>query len=186
MLRLGTLAIVAAMMLAAVVSWRMASNASAAAPHVIVVEGELLDAPVLLQDWTENLELVQAIEGGRGAVPASWDAAKGSRARLDLLYFWMAEPTVTSVSQLGAPEARIPFWPAAGDEAARIGSGEVADARVLAILARHGVPTRVESRTDVRGGRDWWRASVVALGGAFVVVNAWVVVRLRHTSKRRP
>lgn len=170
----GRLAFGAAMLLVGIASMHLVVRVSAAAPHVIVVEGDLLDEPVLLQDWSENLALTQSIEGGRGAIGGTWDPGSESRPRLDLLYFWIvADAPVSSMSQLGAPEGRIPFWPAVGDDVARMGMGQVADAQVLAILERHGVPTRVERSENEGSGRPLVTATIALgiLGGIAVLVT---------------
>jgi len=133
-----------AVLLAAVA---LAAPAQASAPNYILVSGPGLAQPVILDDWSENGQLLVAIGNGRRAKRA---ALRGlaRRPHFDLAEFWgwSANPRPTDpreASQHGL------FYPAHGRKPALFkvmvaGTRvpRIASARALAILATHGVPTR--------------------------------------------
>jgi len=122
----------------------LAAPAYAAAPRYILVSGPGLTRPVLLGDWQENLRFLESLLPAR-RLPAFRAAG---RPRYDLALFW------------GVPAKPIPkrprdasqhawFYPAHGGRPAVVDlvlSGEaaarVASPPALAILGRHGIPTR--------------------------------------------
>jgi hypothetical protein len=131
-----------------VASVALVAPAHAAAPNYILVSGPGLRQPVLLGDWNENLEFVVAISSGAKAKrPALRGLAR--RPRFDLAEFWnwsyLPAPTdPREASQHGW------FYPARGRKPALFKvmvdgtrAPRIASARALAILARHGVPTRL-------------------------------------------
>jgi hypothetical protein len=139
--RLGLVAVVVAAAAA------LAAPAHAAAPNYILVSGPGLQQPALLDDWSENAQLLLAIANApRAKRPALRGLAK--RPRYDLAEFWNWNflPAPTDPSQ--ATQHGL-FYPAHGRkpaifkvvvEGTRV--PRLAPARALAILARHGVPTR--------------------------------------------
>ena len=126
----------------------LAAPAQAAAPNYILVSGPGLKRPVLLDDWGENGELLVAIGNG----PRSKRAALrglARRPRLDLAEFWGwgDRPRPTRPSQASEHGWFYPARPGKralfqvtveGTKAPRL-----ATRPALAILARHGVPTRI-------------------------------------------
>jgi hypothetical protein len=133
---------------AAAVAAALVSTAEAAAPNYIYVRGPGLDRPVLLADWDENLDLFTAIVS---SPVAGKTATRGlaRRPRLELAYFWAwgSRPRPTSgalANQHGS------FWAATGTSRALIQLApdssfpelRIASAKVLRILARHGIPVR--------------------------------------------
>jgi hypothetical protein len=122
----------------------LATPVQAAAPNYIMVSGPGLARPVLLSDWNENHELLLAVVGA--------PRVKGSlvrRPRLDLALFWawQGQPRPTRPSQANQHGW---FYPADRSRPAVIdvmSDGKRiprrAPARLLAILARHGVPIRL-------------------------------------------
>jgi hypothetical protein len=125
----------------------LVAPAHAAAPNYILVSGPGLQQPVLLDDWNENLELLVAIGQGRRAKRATLRGLS-RRLRFDLAEFWAWNflPAPTDPSQ--ATQHGL-FYPAHGRKPAIFKvmvdgtrAPRVASARALAILARHGVPTR--------------------------------------------
>jgi hypothetical protein len=93
----------------------LAAPAPAPAPNYILVSGPGLQQPVLLGDWNENLQFVVAIGQGR--------RAKGSALR-GLAPAHSGKPALFKAMIQGTRSLRI------------------ASAQALAILRRHGVPTR--------------------------------------------
>lgn len=141
MARLGLLGAVVAV--AAV----LAAPAHAAAPNYILVSGPGLAKPVLLGDQSENLELLVAIGQGPRAKRA---ALRGlaRRPRFDLAEFWNWNFLPAPTDPRQATQHGL-FYPALGRKPALfkvMANGtrvlRIAPARALAILARHGVPTR--------------------------------------------
>jgi hypothetical protein len=139
------LALVGAVLAAAVA---FAAPAHAAAPNYILVSGPGLTQPVLLGDWNENLQFVVAIGQGRRAKGA---ALRGlaRRPRYDLAEFWNWNFLPAPTDPREATQHAW-FYPAHGRKPAifkaRIQgtrSLRIASAEALAILARHGVPTRL-------------------------------------------
>lgn len=142
MARLG---LVGAVVAAAVA---LVAPAHAAAPNYILVSGPGLTQPVLLDDWSENLDLLGAIGQGPRAKRA---ALRGlaRRPRLDLAEFWNWSYLPPPTDPREATQHAW-FYPAHGrkppifrgmfdgKKAPRLGSRAA-----LAILARHGIPTRL-------------------------------------------
>jgi hypothetical protein len=141
---MARLAIAGAALAAAVA---LVAPANAAAPNYILVTGPGLEQPVVLDDWNENLGLVAAIgRGARAKRPVLRGLAR--RPRYDLAEFWgwnaLPPPTDTrKASQHGW------FYPAHGRRPALFKvmvAGRIfprlASRAALAILVRHGVPTR--------------------------------------------
>ena len=124
------------------------SSASAAAPNYIIVSGHALTRPVLLGDWSENLQVLVAIAN---APRARGDASQGLRSRpsFDLAEFWnwsnLPRPTRPSqANQHGR------FYPAHGGRPAVIlltvdGTTfpRLVPPSVLQIFRRHHVPLRL-------------------------------------------
>jgi hypothetical protein len=141
---MARLALAGAVVAAAVA---FAAPAHAAAPNYILVSGPGLAQPVLLGDWNENLSLVVAIgQGARAKRPVLRGLAR--RPRYDLAEFWnwsfLPAPTdPRQASQHGW------FYPAHGRKPALFKAmvagksfPRLATRAALAILSRHGVPTR--------------------------------------------
>jgi hypothetical protein len=139
------LALVGAVLAAAVT---LAAPAHAAAPNYILVSGRGLAQPVLLDDWSENGQLLSAIGDGPRAKRA---ALRGlaRRPRFDLAEFWNWNFLPAPTDPRDATQHGL-FYPARGRKPAifkvmvdgtRV--PRIATARALAILARHGVPTRL-------------------------------------------
>jgi hypothetical protein len=126
----------------------LAAPVHAAAPNYILVSGPGLTQPVVLDDWSENGRLLVAI--GRGPV-AKRAALRGlaRRPRFDLAEFWGWSTQPRPADPREASQHGL-FYPAHGRKPAifkvmvqgtRV--PRIASARALAILARHGVPTRL-------------------------------------------
>lgn len=129
---------------------------AAAAPRFIIASGTPLPQPILLDDWQENLALMGAtVEDD--ALVAVGDAELATRPSVDLALFWDAaiwEPLVQQrgLGSLQPQDANqhARFYPAIGAAAplfVGMADGVVGPhgmgQRGLAVLARHGVPTRV-------------------------------------------
>jgi hypothetical protein len=121
----------------------------AAAPPYIMVTGPRLAKPVLLSDWSENLVLLTAAAASPKAKTADLRSLRG-RPRLDLALYWgwpLDSPPPTKASDASAHGSFYPAYRGRpglirikvdGEDDARIASP-----RVLKILAKHGVPTRL-------------------------------------------
>jgi hypothetical protein len=125
----------------------LAAPAQAAAPNYILVSGPGLAQPVLLGDWNENLDLLGAIGNSPRAKRANLRGL-ARRPRFDLAEFWgwNALPAPTDPRQATQHGW---FYPARGRKPALfkvMADGKtfprIASRAALAILARHGVPTR--------------------------------------------
>jgi hypothetical protein len=125
----------------------VAFPASAAAPNYIMVSGHGLAKPVLLADWSENLELLVAVANA----PRARGAVRGlsRRPRLNVAEFWnwshLPRPTRPSqANQHGS------FYPAHGSRPAVIvimvegtNVARLAPPKVIRIFRKHGVPSRL-------------------------------------------
>jgi hypothetical protein len=125
----------------------LAATAEAAAPNYILVSGPGLKKPVLLGDWDENGALLSTLVDARKATRA---ALRGlaRRPRYDLAEFWDwgGRPLPTNPKQANQHGW---FYPAHAHKRALFAvmvdgtrAPRFAPRRALAILARHGVPTR--------------------------------------------
>jgi hypothetical protein len=126
-----------------------ASSALAAAPNYILVSGPGLTRPVLLANWGENGALLSALveaPRARGIAVRGLD----QRPRFDLAVFWGwgGKPRPTRPNQANQHGS---FYPAKGSRPPFIVMmidgrkiPRLVPARVLTILARHGVPTRLD------------------------------------------
>jgi hypothetical protein len=126
-----------------------ASSVLAAAPNYILVSGPGLKHQVLLANWSENAALLSALveaPRARGIAVRGLDR----RPRLDLAEFWGwgARPRPTRPDQANQHGS---FYPAKRSKPPvilmMINGFEIprlVPARVLRILVRHGVPTRLD------------------------------------------
>jgi len=128
----------------------------AAAPRFIIASGILLPRPILLDDWQENLTLMGATVEDDVLVDIS-TADLAIRPSIDLALFWDAtiwEPLVQrqGLGSLQPQDANqhARFYPATGSAAplfVGMADGVFGPHRMgergLAVLARHGVPTRL-------------------------------------------
>ena len=129
------------------VALALTAPAQAAAPNYILVSGPGLARPVILDDWSENGRLLGAIDQGPRAKRA---ALRGlaRRPHFDLAEFWNWNFLPAPTDPRQATQHGL-FYPAHGRKPALfkvMAAGRrvprIASARALAILARHGVPTR--------------------------------------------
>jgi hypothetical protein len=130
------------------VALALASPAAAAAPNYILVSGPGLKRPVLMANWDENGALMSALVT---APTVSRTVARGlaRRPRLLVSEFWgwggLPRPTrPRDANQHGW------FYPAHRGQPAIINVTvygamvpRLAIPRILAIFARHGIPTRL-------------------------------------------
>jgi hypothetical protein len=136
----------------------LAPAAGAAAPRIIMVTGPGLEEPVFLTDYSENLDLMIAFQRGReideGRVVDPKELQR--RPYLELWLFWgenQWEPYVREgrVTKLRREQANQygRFYPAFGARGAvmdlDVPGSRKATAKLLAIFARHGIPTRLQT-----------------------------------------
>jgi hypothetical protein len=125
----------------------LAAPAQAAAPNYILVSGPGLKKPVLLGNWGENGALLSSLVTARNATGA---AVRGlaRRPRYDLAEFWDwgGKPPPTNPKRANQHGW---FYPAHAHKRALFQvviegtkTARFAPREALAILARHGVPTR--------------------------------------------
>ena len=136
--------LVGAVLAAAVV---LAVPAQAAAPNYILVSGPGLEQSVVLDDWSENGQLLVAIGNGpRAKRPALRGLARRPRYDLAEFWAWSANPRPTDpreATQHGwfypahGPKPAIFKVMVEGTKVARVATREA-----LVVLVRHGVPTR--------------------------------------------
>jgi hypothetical protein len=125
----------------------LVAPAAAAAPNYILVSGPGMGHPVLLANWSENLDLLLAVANSPRA-GTSLARTLRHRRRLDLAEFWdwSAKPRPTKASDANQHGS---FYPAHGSlppvidiTVMGIASPHLVSAQVVKILRRHGVPTR--------------------------------------------
>ncbi|MGI8689550.1 MAG: hypothetical protein ACR2M3_13330 [Thermomicrobiales bacterium] len=157
---------------------------AAAAPRYIIASGALLPQPIVLDDWQENLALMGATVEDPPP-PTVSDADLAARPSVDLALFWDAtiwEPLVLQhgLSSLQPQDANqhARFYPAIGANAplfVGMADGVFGPHRIgvrgLAVLARHGVPTRVEP-VSTPGG------AILPLTGRGTSSHGWPATRL--------
>jgi hypothetical protein len=125
----------------------LAPPAHASEPNYILVSGPGLAHPVLLDERSENLQLLVAIRQGPRAKGA---ALRGlaRRPRFDLAEFWNWNFLPAPTDPRQATQHGL-FYPAHGRKPAifkvmvrgtRV--ARIASAQALEILASHGIPTR--------------------------------------------
>jgi hypothetical protein len=163
--------------------------AFAAGPNFIIVNGPGLAKPVVLDEWDENVRLLSASET-QGADVASESLA--SRPYLNLALLIGSDWTREKIDALGAEkiaeQSPDRFYPAIdGKEAVvaislldRRGPRE-AGPTVLAILARNGVPTRLEGSS---GAGDIPLGLAVGVGAGLLLLGSllWLWRRSRQPS----
>ena len=161
-------------------------RAEAAAPWFIVVEGSLLDEPVVLDDWRENQELLLSDE------PPLTATELVERPSLTLRPLWGPSwehypHDRHSLANLIAAEAPVAgrFYPAIGDRPAVFtlhGAVHREGSQALAALARRGVPMRVEL---TMGDSASSRGAAVSGPLALIVAAALLVTAGRRASRRK-
>ena len=122
-------------------------SATAAAPHYILVSGPTLKRPALLSVWKENHSLLLSILEAAPVKRPTAEASRRPRFDIALFWAWSASPPPTS-PRMGDQHGS--FYPAFRGRRAviRLTVGgidrlKIAPRLTLAILARHGVPTRL-------------------------------------------
>jgi hypothetical protein len=188
--------LVAACVLAALC---LAPAAGAAAPRVIMVTGPNLEKPVFLSDQWENLDLMLAFQAGRELDEGRVVDPKELRGRpyFELWLYWgnsQWEPYVREgrLAELRTEQANQSgrFYPAFGRRDAVMSldspGSRKATTKLLNILARHGIPTRLKvpplpSREDPSASSTWpW-----VVGGAVAALAA-AGAAARWRLRRRP
>ncbi|MGI8551544.1 MAG: hypothetical protein ACR2PL_12295 [Dehalococcoidia bacterium] len=145
-----TLALTAVVVFAAV---SFSRPAAAAAPRLLMVYGAPLPAPIILDDWRENLDVMLAMTEPSSITPVQLSG----RPSLELALFW-GEGWDQELKQgpLRPEQAtqRGRYFPAVGDAdpVVILGFPSPPLIRLLKpvgaeILARHGVPARLETVT---------------------------------------
>lgn len=137
---------------AAAVALVLVSSVEAAAPRYILVSGPVLERPVLLADLQENRALFAAL----ATAPKAQDETvrrlhERPRLRLGLFYGWSEKRRPTRPSQANQKGW---FYPAWRSQRALVDllvnsvrAPRIAPSRVLRILARHDIPTRLSVPT---------------------------------------
>jgi hypothetical protein len=176
------------LLLAAFTALAIAAPARAAAPRFIIVRGPELPKPVILDDWNENLDLLVASENEGADVDPS---TLSRRPYFDVVLLWGPTWTRAKIEALGADEIVDPgqfdrFYPALGDQepviAIRLGDRlgpRAAGSTTLAILARNGVPTRLEESSSDHS-RLWLAVGVGAVSLLAGAAAFWIWKRARH------
>ncbi len=169
-------------------------SVSAAAPWFVMVHGTLLDEPVLLDDWDENLELMLGISE---TVRVEAKRLEG-RPYLDVALFWgpdwMDFPRDPEALRRLSPEQANQqgrFYPAVDsgppalflfgdtDRSSEWLSARVVEPGALALFEAHGIPISIEQEDLLLLGR----AGLFA--GATVVLIAGMLVGVL-VGRRRP
>jgi hypothetical protein len=157
---------VRALVLAIALALGLAGSATAAAPRLIMVDGESLDGPVLISDHEAIFDLYQEFFEGQ---PVARSALTGRRS-LRLGLFWdhrLWEPYVEEgrLEELRFEQANQVgrFYPATDGQPALVdvpGHGhwpKMANGTALRTLEAHGVPIRIPEGAT---GRVWVSAGV--------------------------
>jgi hypothetical protein len=119
----------------------LAAPASGAAPQYILVTGPCLAKPVLLGSWSENHVFLSALADAPRLERTATALVRRPRYRLAL--FW-GPPAKQPPTRPRDAAQHGTFYPAHHGRPAVVDITEPrrASARALAVLARHGVPTR--------------------------------------------
>jgi hypothetical protein len=174
----------------------LAPTAGAAAPRIIMVTGPTLERPVFLTDYFENLDLMIAFQRGREIAEGRVVDPKELRRRpyLELWLFWGEDQWEPYVSEGRLAELRREqanqygrFYPAFGRRDAvmnlDVPGSRKATAKLLNILARHGIPTRLKvpparSPEDPSASSPWpWVVAGVAAFAAACAAAGWKLRR---------
>ena len=127
----------------------------AAAPRLLIVHGKPLKKPVLLSDWGEIFKLITTSTESAGITSKELK----DRPRMELAFFWGPD-WVRYVDEGNRLDKLRPedanqngwFYPAFADAEAVIWTNGSSISRVseegLKILARHGIPTRLDRKPD--------------------------------------
>jgi hypothetical protein len=173
----------------------------AAAPRVIMVSGPGLCQPVILDDWPENLDLMESIALGGEVKPEDLIG----RPYLEMGLFWGPEwvqyvDEGKPIDNLRMEEANqygrfyqaldyataaivVQSGPMGGGLSGRLGS------EGMEILARHGVPASASAATtDCPSSVPWGWIAGGAVGGAalLLLIGAAIVLRRRQGRWLRP
>ena len=162
-----------------------AGGVEAAAPRLIVVQGDLLTEPLYLTDWEANHLITLGIANSQQPDTPTIDGTTlDGRPHLEIMSYWVQwtaelEATRDPIELTnGEPTSRIPFWPAVAEQPAVVGQHLATNSLVEALEAQ-GVPTRadVADVTDAPAGRGWLGMTVVI---AAVVAGLALLVRHRR------
>jgi hypothetical protein len=160
-----------------ILSFIYTTKVEAAGPRLILVRGNTLSNPVVLNDWQENIDLIHAIAEEAGVEPGELDG----RPYFELAFFsgpfWVqyvddGKPLDKLRSESGDQQGR--FYPAV-DGAAPIITYDVGLARRVApegvaILSRHGIPVHITSTSGVTAWPTWLVVGVAILCLAVTIV----------------
>jgi hypothetical protein len=175
----------------------LAPAAGAAAPRIIMVTGPTLQKPVFLTDYLENLDLMIAFQRGREIAEGRVVDPKELRRRpyVELWLFWGEDQWEPYVSEGRLAELRREqanqsgrFYPAFGRRDAvmnlDVPGSRKATAKLLNILARYGIPTRVKvppapTTDDPSSGSawPWFVTGALAAFAAGCVAAGWKLRR---------
>jgi hypothetical protein len=155
-----------------------------AGPRLILVHGEALGNPIVLDDWQENINLVQGVAGGAEVRSEELDG----RPYFELAFY--SGPYWTQYVNNGKsvgdlrPEGgdqRWRFYPAVDGYAAALRLDAGRPRRIstegAAILSRHGIPTRLSPPSSMRSWLAWLLVGVVVM--ATLVAMASLLRRRR-------
>jgi hypothetical protein len=138
----------AGLLLALAVAAVLATSASAAAPRYILVSGPGLERPVVLSSWSENHALLISVANAPRAKRAHVRGL-ARRPRFHLAEFW-GPPAERPPTRPSEANQHGWFYPAHRGRPAIVRLTvegtmipRIAPAKMLRILARHGVPARV-------------------------------------------
>ena len=124
------------------VALALAAPADAAAPRYIMITGPRLASPILMDDWSENLEFELAIVNS----PRMQRSGYSGRPRYGIFLFWNGNIWTRPPSSTKQADERAWFYPAHGRRTAVINDPQRmlrrASRALLVILKRHGVPIR--------------------------------------------
>lgn len=187
-----------ALTLALLIGTALVSPVLAAAPRIIMIYGPPLAQPIVLSDWVENGRFMGSITEGSNITSEELTG----RPYLELAFFWGAEwdQYVKEGKPLAAlrPEQANQhgrFYPAFNHAASVVrfdsipGPGPLTrriDLTGIEILARYGIPTRLETSpsatpTSPQDTPAWLigGAAILFLSGTAIVLRRWRKVRLR-------
>jgi hypothetical protein len=142
-----------------------ATTVSAAAPHIMLFQGELLDRPIAMSDWQEN----HIVMGSLSEEGAAKDEVLTDRQYIDVALFWGPKwfeykTSGGSVNALTHAQAnqKARLYLARGDSAPVLVFEGKAPRYVgpegVRVLTQHGVPLKPETRliTKVNSQNSMW------------------------------
>ena len=158
-----------------------AEPAAAASPNVIILQGDLLSAPIVLDDWGENLDFMLGLGEPQAEAPSGLDG----RRELEVALFWaVSDYLEAGVKPLELLDTEVLYEE--NHETATLYLGteseppvldykgyRVVNAEAETILAAHGVPLTAVPEPGNGGAVEYGAFAAIVAGGAVLTAYLW-------------